>query len=72
MNKIIGAVLITAGIILMLWMGFTYHQKDQATKAIQAFEDADKTPNWPLYTGGFFLAGGITIMVMSKKEDKLW
>jgi uncharacterized membrane protein len=72
MNKIIGVILIAVGIILMVWAGFTYPQKDKASKAVQAVEDTGKSINWPPYIGAFFLAGGITIMVMSKKDDKIW
>jgi len=72
MNKVIGVILIAVGIILMVWWGFTYSQKDKAAKTLQVVDDSGKSNNWLPYTGAFFLAGGLTIMVMSKKDDKIW
>ncbi|OCX50723.1 hypothetical protein BEL04_18465 [Mucilaginibacter sp. PPCGB 2223] len=74
MNKAAGIILITTGIVLMIWAGFASRPTEKAKKKniTEVYEDADGYINWPLYTGGFLLVGGITIMVMSKKDDAIW
>jgi hypothetical protein len=71
MNKPIGASLIIIGMVLLMWVGFTYTQKDK-TKTARGFDDTEKPASWPLYAGVFFLAGGLVIMINSKKDDAIW
>jgi uncharacterized membrane protein len=69
MNKTIGIVLIIIGAVMLIWTGFTYTKKEKVIDAgpIQVSADRQKTVNWPPYLGGILLAGGIVIVVTSKK-----
>ena len=69
MNKTIGLILIIAGVIMLVWTGFTYTKKEKIIDAgpIQVSADRQKTVNWPPYLGGILLVGGIVIVATSKK-----
>jgi uncharacterized membrane protein YidH (DUF202 family) len=69
MNKTIGLLLIIAGVIMLVWTGFTYTKKEKIIDAgpIQVSADRQKTVNWPPYLGSILLVGGIVIVATSKK-----
>lgn len=69
MNKTIGIVLIIVGAMMLAWTGFTYTKKEKIIDAgpIQVSADRQKTVSWPPYLGGILLAGGIVIVITSKK-----
>ncbi|TSJ39619.1 hypothetical protein FO440_17915 [Mucilaginibacter corticis] len=70
-TKLIGVVLIVLGIVMIVWIGFTYTKKEKVIDAgpIQISADREKTVNWPPYLGGVLLIGGIVIVVTSKKSS---
>ncbi|AYL96371.1 hypothetical protein [Mucilaginibacter celer] len=69
MNKLIGVILIIAGVAMLIWTGFTYTKKEKIIDAgpIQVSADKEKSVNWPPYLGGILVIGGIVIVVTSKK-----
>ncbi len=71
MNRAIGVALIILGTMMLIWTGFTYTKKEKIVDAgpIQISADRQKTINWPPYVGALLLAGGIVIIVASKKDD---
>ena len=71
MNRTIGIVLIIAGIITLIWTGFTYTKKEKIVDAgpLQISVNRQKTVNWPPYLGGILLIGGIVIIATSKKTS---
>ncbi|MHA4895830.1 hypothetical protein ACXZ1K_13840 [Pedobacter sp. PWIIR3] len=70
MNRIIALVMIVLGIIMLVWTGFTYTQKEKLVDAgpIQISADKEKSVNWPPYVGGVILIAGVVILTTSKKS----
>ncbi|MGZ3756777.1 MAG: hypothetical protein ACXVAY_14685 [Mucilaginibacter sp.] len=70
MNRILGFIMIAIGIVMLVWTSFTYTKKEKVIDAgpIQVSADRQKTVNWPPYTGGILLIGGIVLVVTSKKS----
>ncbi|MFP5081859.1 hypothetical protein [Pedobacter sp. JCM 36344] len=70
MNRTIALVMIVLGIIMLIWTGFTYTQKEKVVDAgpIQITADREKSVNWPPYVGGIILVVGVIILTTSKKS----
>ncbi|KQN38807.1 hypothetical protein OQZ33_09555 [Pedobacter sp. MC2016-05] len=70
MNKSIGLILIVIGVIMLVWTGFSYTQKEKIVDAgpIQISADKEKSVNWPPYVGGIVLVAGVVVLVASKKK----
>ncbi len=71
MGKTIGIILIVLGIVLLIWTGFTYTQKEKVIDAgpIQVSADKEKSVNWPPYAGGIVLIAGVIVFMASKNES---
>lgn len=69
MNKTIGIILIIAGVIMLVWGGFTYTKKDKVIDAgpIQVSADRQHTVSWPPYAGGILVIGGIVLLLVRRK-----
>jgi uncharacterized membrane protein len=69
MNRTIGLVMVVLGILMLVWTGFTYTQKEKLVDAgpIQISADKEKSVNWPPYVGGIILIAGVVILTASKK-----
>jgi len=69
MNKAIGIALVILGAMMLIWTGFTYTKKEKIIDAgpIQVSADRQKAVTWPPYVGALLLAGGIVVIVTSKK-----
>jgi uncharacterized membrane protein len=70
MGKSLGVIFIVLGLILLVWTGFTYTQKEKIIDAgpIQVSADKEKSVNWPPYLGGIVLVAGIVIFLGSRKN----
>lgn len=70
MGKTLGIILIVLGIVLLIWTGFTYTQKEKVIDAgpIQVSADKEKSVNWPPYVGGIVLIAGVVVFVSSRKK----
>ena len=70
MNRTIALIMIVLGIIMLVWTGFTYTQKEKLVDAgpIQISADKEKSVNWPPYVGGLVLVAGVIILTTSKKR----
>lgn len=70
MNRTIALVMIVLGIVMLVWTGFTYTQKEKLVDAgpIQISADKEKSVNWPPYVGGIILVAGVIILTTSKKQ----
>ena len=69
MNRTIGLVMVVLGILMLVWTGFTYTQKEKLVDAgpIRISADKEKSVNWPPYVGGIILIAGVVILTASKK-----
>ena len=70
MNRTIALVMIVLGILMLVWTGFKYTQKEKIVDAgpIQISADKEKSVNWPPYVGGIILVAGVVILTTSKKS----
>ena len=70
MNRTIALVMIVLGIVMLVWTGFTYTQKEKLVDAgpIQISADKEKSVNWPPYVCGIILVAGVIILTTSKKQ----
>lgn len=69
--KNIGIILIVLGVVMLIWTGFTYTQKEKIVDAgpIQVSADKEKSVNWPPYAGGVLIIGGIVLLALNKKTN---
>ena len=72
MQKIIGLIMIVLGVVMLIWTGFSYTQREKVVDAGPIHISADKqhSVNWPPYAGGILLIGGIVILATGKKSIK--
>jgi uncharacterized membrane protein len=70
MGKSLGVIFIVLGLILLVWTGFNYTQKEKIIDAgpIQVSADKQKSVSWPPYVGGIVLVAGVVIFLGSRKN----
>lgn len=70
MNRTFGIILITLGLIMLVWTGFSYTKKEKIVDAgpIEISADKEKNVNWPPYVGGIVLIAGVVMMLTSKNK----
>jgi uncharacterized membrane protein len=71
MQKTIGLIMIALGVVMLIWTGFTYTQREKVVDAgpIHISADKEHSVNWPPYAGGILLIGGILVLAMGKKSS---
>lgn len=67
--KVIGIVLILAGIAMLLFKGFSYTQQKKVVDLgpVEINKTEKKRVNWPLYAGVLVTVAGVAITVSAKK-----
>jgi drug/metabolite transporter (DMT)-like permease len=70
MQKIIGVLLLVAGLAMLIWTGFSYTQREKVLDAgpVHLSADKQKTVSWPPYAGGVLIVGGVLVLVMGKRR----
>ena len=68
--KIIGIVLIAAGILMFVFKGinFTTDKNVVDIGPIEINKKENKRVEWPLYAGGLAIVAGVIIVAMDKKS----
>ncbi len=68
--KIAGIILILAGIFMLVSpsLNFTTREKVIDAGPLQVTANKKREIQWPTYAGGVVLAGGIVLLVMSRKK----
>lgn len=69
--RIVGIVLIIAGIIALAYGGFSYTKKEKVVDLGPLQVNADKTHTFPLppILGGLMLVGGVVLLVVGNKQS---
>jgi uncharacterized membrane protein HdeD (DUF308 family) len=69
MQKPIGILLLVAGLIMLIWTGFTYTHREKIVDAGPVHISADKqnTVTWPPYAGGILVVAGIIALVTARR-----
>jgi uncharacterized membrane protein len=70
MQKTIGLIMVVLGVVMLIWTGFTYTQREKVVDAgpIHISADKEHSVNWPPYAGGILLVGGIVVLATGKKS----
>jgi len=68
--KIAGIILILAGIFMLVSpsLNFTTREKVIDAGPLQVTANKKREIQWPTYAGGIVLAGGVVLLVMSRKK----
>ncbi len=62
--------MIVLGVVMLIWTGFSYTQREKVVDAGPVHISADKhnSVSWPPYAGGILLIGGIVVLATGKKS----
>lgn len=68
MQKTLGILLLAAGIIMLIWTGFSYTQREKVVDAgpVHISADKQKTVSWPPYAGGILVIAGVVMLVTAR------
>lgn len=68
--KILGIVLIVAGIVMMIFrsINFTTKEKVADIGSVEINREKEQTVNWPLYAGAVVTVAGVIILVTSNRN----
>lgn len=71
MKKILGAILLIIGVVMVIWTGFSFTRREKVVDAGPVHISADKehTVNWPPYAGGVLALAGLVILLLPEKKS---
>ena len=69
--KIVGILLIIAGILMLIFRGFNFTQEKKLVDIgpLEINKQQKKFVGWRFYAGGVTLAAGIIVLVAGKKKS---
>ena len=69
--RITGIILIVAGILMLIFRGFSFTQEKKVVDIgpLEINKKEKKNVGWPLYAGGIAIVAGIVVLVAGKKKD---
>jgi len=68
MQKMIGILLVVAGVAMLIWTGFSYTRRENVIDAgpLHVSADRQKTVTWPPYAGGILVVVGAVVLVAGR------
>ncbi|SHN32292.1 hypothetical protein SAMN04488057_12023 [Cyclobacterium lianum] len=68
--KIIGIILIVAGIVMFLVTGISYTTEETVIDAgpIEVNAESEESVNWPPYAGGIAVIAGFVLLAVGRKK----
>lgn len=68
--KTLGIILIAAGIIMMVFRGFSFTQEKKVVDLgpLEVNKKEKKSVNWPIYAGAVATVAGVVILIAAKKK----
>lgn len=68
--KIVGIILIIAGIVMMVFNGFYFTKKEKVLDLgpVEINKKEKQAFDWPVYAGAVVTAAGVVILVAGKKR----
>lgn len=68
--KILGIVLIVAGIVMFLITGISYTTEETVIDAgpVEVNAESEESINWPPYAGGIAVIAGFVLLAVGKKK----
>jgi hypothetical protein len=69
--KILGVILIVAGILMMVFRGFYFTKKETVLDIgpVEINKKERQAVDWPIYAGGIITAAGVIILVAAKRRN---
>lgn len=69
--KIIGIILIAAGILMLVFKGFNFTQEKKVVDIgpLEINKKENKTVAWPMYAGILAVVGGVALVAIGKKKE---
>jgi len=69
--KIVGIVLVVAGILALIYQGFTYTKKENVVDmgSVHITADTDKTVNLPPYVGVALVIAGVGLVYFGGRKS---
>lgn len=68
--KVFGIILIVAGILMLIFRGFSFTKEKNILDAgpIQLNAKEKKKVSWPMYAGGIAVAAGVVVVLAGRKK----
>lgn len=68
MQKTIGIILLAVGVVMLIWTGFSYTQRENVVDAgpVHISADKQKSVSWPPFAGGILAVAGIALLVSAR------
>ena len=68
MQKTIGIILLAIGVVMLIWTGFSYTQRENVVDAgpVHISADKQKSVSWPPFAGGILAVAGIALLVSAR------
>ena len=68
MQKTIGIILLAIGVVMLIWTGFSYTQRENVVDAgpVHISADKQKSVSWPPFAGGILAIAGIALLVSTR------
>lgn len=69
--RILGIILIAAGILMLVFKGFNYTQDKKIVDIgpLEINKQEKKTVNWPMYAGGIAVIAGVVLVFAGKSKN---
>jgi uncharacterized membrane protein len=69
--KILGLILIVAGILMFVFPEFNYTEKERVVKIgkVEISKNENKTISWPVYAGAAAVVAGVILLVAGKRNN---
>lgn len=70
--KVLGIILITAGLLMLLFRQIQYTKKEKVVDVgpVEITKKEPKTITWPYYAGGIAIGAGIVVLLLGTKRAK--
>ena len=68
--KVLGIILIVAGIVMFIFRGFSFTQEKKIVDIgpVQVNKKEEKSIGWPVYAGAIAVAAGVFMVISDKKK----
>jgi uncharacterized membrane protein HdeD (DUF308 family) len=68
--KTLGIILIAAGILMLIFRGFSFTKEENIIDAgpIELNKKEKKNVSWPMYAGGIAVAAGVVVLLAGRKK----
>lgn len=69
--KVLGVLLIVAGVIMLIFRGFNFTQEKKIIDIgpVEVNKQEQKTVAWPIWAGGIAIAAGAVVLLAGNKKS---